>query len=692
MKKFLLLTACLPVALLSLAQTISHSEDSSESKTLQEVIVRAYEQNRKLAEVAAPIGLVGQTQLKRFNNTSLLPAVNTIPGVRMEERSPGSYRLNFRGSTLRSPFGVRNVKIYLNGIPFTDPGGNTYLNQLAYYSVQSMEIIKGPASSLYGAGTGGAMLIRTQPDKWQPGVSAGYVYGSYNLNNLNAQVRLGKEENQNTFSYTHQASDGYRNHTSMRRDIINWETLLKSSEHQQLSTYLSYGDLYYQTPGGLNQAEYNANPKAARPKVGATPSADQAKAAIYQKTIIAGVSNTYSFCDHLENTSSVYGAYTRIQNPTFRNYELRNEPHFGGRTVFTYKKNIEDTYIQVSAGAEGQKGFFKTEDFGNKNGQPDTVQLNDDVNTWTYSVFAQADIKFPGGWGLTAGASFNKSFIGINQLSVPQSPPQNRTFSNELAPRVVVSKKITHDLLGYLSVSKGFSPPTLAEVLPSTGVINGSLQAEHGLDYEAGIKSSWLQQRLYVEVNAFYFRLQNAIVVRKDITNADFYVNAGSTKQRGIESQIAYQVFSSTSRFISNARIWTSYTLDNFKYDDFKKDTVNFSGRTLPGVASNTVVAGLDLSTSVGAYIDITYYYSDRIALNDANSAYASSYNLLGGRIGYRKNLNKKISVDIFAGVDNLFNTKYSLGNDINAAAGRYFNAAPGVNYFAGISLSNLFH
>ncbi|MBS1599714.1 MAG: TonB-dependent receptor [Bacteroidetes bacterium] len=688
----MLLTAMISLALLSEAQTDTTSRFNIAADTLQEVIVRAYEQNRKLADVAAPIGLIGQSQLKRFNNLSLLPAINTVPGVRMEERSPGSYRLNFRGSTLRSPFGVRNVKVYLNGIPFTDPGGNTYLNQLAYYNVQSMEIIKGPAGSLYGAGTGGALLIRTQPDQWQPGVSLNYIYGSYNLNNFSAQVKLGTAENQNTISYTHQANDGYRDHTAMRRDIVNWETLLKSSERQQMNAYVSYGDLYYQTPGALNQGEYNANPKAARPKVGATPSADQAKAAIYQKTILAGVSNKYIFNEHLENTTSIYAAYTRLLNPTFRNYEIRNEPHFGGRTVFTYKQNIDNTSIQVSGGVEGQKGFFKTEDFGNNNGQPDTVQINDDVNTWIYSVFAQADVRFPGGWGLTAGASFNKSFIGITQLHLPGSAPQNRTFSNEVAPRVALSKKITKDFLAYVSVSKGFSPPTVAEVLPSTGQINGSLQAEHGIDYEAGIKTSWLQERLYLEVNAFYFQLQNAIVVRKDINNADFYVNAGSTKQQGIESSLTYQVFSSNTRFISNARVWTSYTLNNFKYDDFKKDTVNFSNKTLPGVAANTFVAGVDLATRIGIYLDVTYYYSDRIALNDANTAYASSYNLLGGRIGYKKNITKKNTIDIFGGVDNLFNTKYSLGNDINAAAGRYFNAAAGINYFAGISLGNLFH
>ena len=103
-------------------------QDTVPAKTLDEIVVRAYEQNRRLKEVAAPVSIINQRQFQRFGNISIIPAVNAAPGVRMEERSPGSYRLNIRGSSLRSPFGVRNVKIYLNDIPFTDPGGNTYLN------------------------------------------------------------------------------------------------------------------------------------------------------------------------------------------------------------------------------------------------------------------------------------------------------------------------------------------------------------------------------------------------------------------------------------------------------------------------------------------------------------------------------------------------------------------------------------
>ncbi|HEX4849423.1 MAG TPA: TonB-dependent receptor, partial [Puia sp.] len=407
-------------------------------------------------------------------------------------------------------------------------------------------------------------------------------------------------------------------------------------------------------------------------------------------TFIAGISNTWNFNDHWQNITSIYGAYSQIKNPTFRNYEIRNEPHFGGRSLFTYKNNFNNTALQLSFGAEGQKGFFKTEDYGNVNGQPDTIQVNDNINTWIYSLFAQLDLRFAHGWGLTAGASLNKSFIGITELTVPLSAPQNVTFSNEVAPRLALSKKIIPELLAYASISKGFSPPTVAEVLPSTSVINTSLEAEHGTDYELGLKSTLLKQRLYIEVNAFYFKLQNAIVVRKDTNNADYYVNAGATKQQGLESQASYQLFSSPGRVFNSAKAWISYTLNNFTYQDFKKNSVDYSGKKLPGVANNTVAGGIDLFFRFGIYINMTYYYSDKMPLDDINDEFASSYNLLGGRIGYKVNIDRKFTLDIFGGGDNLFDTKYSLGNDINAAAGRFYNAAPGVNYFAGVSLNYL--
>ncbi|RYY19119.1 MAG: TonB-dependent receptor, partial [Chitinophagaceae bacterium] len=274
MKKILLAASALVIVNISVAQTEQVEADSSQ--VLKEVVISAYEQNRKLLNIPAPVSFIGKGQLERYSNTSILPALNTLPGVRMEERSPGSYRLNIRGSSLRSPFGVRNVKLYWNDIPFTDPGGNSYLNQLGYYNINALEVVKGPASSLYGAGTGGAVLIRSLPAKWEQMAALNYGTGSFDNQSLNATVRFGKEDFQNTITYSTQETDGYRVQSAMKREVFSYESKIKAGARDALNVLFLYGDLDYQTPGGLTKAQYLANPKAARPAAGSFPSAVQA--------------------------------------------------------------------------------------------------------------------------------------------------------------------------------------------------------------------------------------------------------------------------------------------------------------------------------------------------------------------------------------------------------------------------------
>jgi iron complex outermembrane receptor protein len=658
------------------------------ARTLQEVEVRAYGQNRQLKEAAMAVSVITPAQLDRFNNMSILPAINATPGVRMEERSPGSYRLNIRGSSLRSPFGVRNVKVYWNGIPFTDPGGSTYLNQFSFYNIRQVEIVRGPASSLYGAGTGGAVLLNSRTANFKAGADIGYGGGSFGMLNLHAQVRTGDTSRNNVFSYSRQSGDGYREHTHFRRDMASWESQFSFNERQSLQTSVLYGDLYYETPGGLTKAEYLANPRGARPAAGMFPGADQAQAGIRQQTFLAGITHNYAFSDAFDNTTTVYGAFSILKNPTFRNYEKRSEPHFGGRTVFTWRKQLGNaTMMSVLAGTEAQRGFFGTRTFANNGGRPAALQTDDEINNWLYSAFAQAELQFKGGTTIQAGVSGNKSSISIQRLSIPELPVQKRTYNNEWAPRVAVSQKIIPQLMVYASVSQGFSPPTSQEVLPSTTEINTSLNAEHGVSYEAGMKSSWFNNALYIEVNAFRYQLQDAIVQRRDASGADYFENAGSTRQEGIESQARYYFIPKNNGFLSNMQLWASHTWYFFRYRNFKQVNTDLSGKELPGVAPHTVAAGLDVNTKPGLYANITFYYSDPTALNDANSASASSYQLTGARAGWRKAFNAKISADLYAGVDNLFDTEYSLGNDVNAAGGRYFNAAPGVNYFGGLTI-----
>lgn len=663
----------------------AQTTDKDSVQLLENVIVKAYEQNRSLIDVAAPVSVTGQEQLNRFGNMSILPALNITPGVSMEERSPGSYRLNIRGSSLRSPFGVRDVKIYLNDIPLTDPSGNTYLNQLSFYNFNSIEIIKGPAGSLYGAGIGGAMLIHTLSSDWQRGISFAYTTGSFNTNSVNINAKTGGNDYKNSFNYSHQTSDGYRQQEKMQRDIATWESELKVADKQTLHAYMSYSDLYYQTPGGLTLAQYNADPKQARPGTASQPGAIQNKAAIYQKIFLAGFSNEYVFNGRWHNTTSLYGSYTDFSNPGIRVYEYRKEPHFGGRSVFEYKKKTDKTTFQIDFGTEAQKGFFNTRDYGNKFGVADSLQSDDNLNNWQYMFFGQGNFELSHGWIITAGASLNKSSIqDINLVSKP-SKSQERIFKNQLAPHIAVLKQIKKNISVYASVARGFSPPTVSEVLRSDGLFGTNLQPEDGMDYEVGIKGTMLNNKFYFDASGFIFDLINTIVQRIDTNGVYYYVNAGSTKQNGLEIFTSYQITDMPSHFINSSKVWVSYALHDFHYGNFKQLQADYSNNELPGSAPNVIVAGFDIISKVGCYINTTYNYTDKIALNDANSAYAAPYHLLGIKVGYKKIFSKKLPAEIFVGADNMLNSRYSLGNDINAAAGRYYNTAPGRNYYAGI-------
>jgi len=682
MKNILLLS----FLLLLINSCFAQEEQTDTSRTLDEVTVKAFEQNRKLSNSVAVIRIIEFNNGDRNNKTSLVNGFNTLAGVRMEERSPGSYRINIRGSSLRSPFGVRNVKVYWNAIQMNEPGGNTYFNQFTGNNFSSIEIFKGPAGSMYGAGTGGLILINNF-DRWQQSASLEYITGSYNLQNIFTSARFGTKENKNQFTYAHNQTEGYRIQTKMRRDNFSWQSALKLSDKQQLSASLLFTDMYYQTPGALTLAELTANPKAARPAGGGFPSAVNAKAAIYQKTITAGFTNIYYINSSFKNSTTLYGAFAQIKNPAIRNYERRNEPSFGGRTIFTLNKKIEDkSSFQFAGGSEFQQGYFNTQVSKNKNGNSDTLQTNDDINYTTYSLFVQGDLNLQESWFINTGISLNKTKVDFTRLNSYPVLKQTRSYNNELAPRISLKKILTKDLSLKATVSRGFSPPTVAELLPSTGVISTDLEAEYGWNYEMSATYFLLKRKLQLEVTGFYLKLNNALVQRRDLSGADYFVNAGDVQQKGIEFYSNYFKSCGLRSFIDYFQLRADYTYNHFRYGSFIKGTNDFSGKIVPSVPSHTLSFMADLQSKNGIYTSITYYSASKIFLTDANTSSADAYHLLGWRLGWGKIMKKKYKLNLYAGADNMLDETYSLGNDINAAANRFYNAAPQRNYYVGIS------
>lgn len=660
--------------------------DTSGLKTnlLDSVYVQGYSRSMRLREAAVAVGLVGAADWQRFSPVTILPATNLIPGVRMEERSPGSYRLAIRGSSLRSPFGVRNIRMYIDQLPFTDPGGNTYLNGLAPSFINRLEILKGPAGSSYGAGTGGAVIASTDTAT-RKNLGVTLTAGSYGLRQADAVASFGNEKIINHIVLHHQRADGYRQQTEMERIFGSWQATVKESDKASLSALLFYSDLKYQTPGGLTLAQYEQDPKQARPAGGPFPSAVDAHAAIRQRTIYTGLHQEFQPTDAMNIGLSLYGAFVRVENPTVRNYEQRSEPHFGGRASFAYTRQMGKATMLWTGGGEWQQGIYQVNVYRNKDGQPDSLQTADDITPRNALLFSQLEFSLPGGWHPAGGISWNSNKVQIRrQTDVPVSRFTS-DYQGEWSPRFSLTKAFRNFSV-YGLVSKGFSPPTTTELLPSTSVINKDLQAEWGWNYEIGIRGGAFSNRLWYDINFFYFRLQDAIVQRRDASGADYFENAGSTRQYGFEALVKYALIpgSAVSHSSWKLQYWGSYAMHPFKYDDYKTIATDFNGNYIPGISKQVFSSGFDLQGPKEIQAHITYQYVDPVWLNDANTAKAKAYQLLGLRIGNR--IWRGLSG--FAGADNLLNMTYSLGNDINATGGRYYNAAMKRNYYLGININ----
>ncbi|GHA63019.1 TonB-dependent receptor domain-containing protein [Pontibacter akesuensis] len=654
---------------------------------LQEVQVQGYETNRPLLQTAGAISLIEREVITRFDESSLVRAVNTVPGVRMEERAPASYRLSIRGSSLRSPYGIRNVKVYYDGIPFTEANGTTALNLLDAGNIGRMEILKGPTASIYGAGTGGTVLL--EPRRAAPGeasLEVGATFGSYGFQRQTATASIGAENSSILVQYTRQTYDGYRQQSAIDRDVLLISSQFTPTDKRTISANLIYSNLYYELPGGLTQEQYAQDPRQAR---GGQFGSVAQNASLDLEGINVGLKQEYRFSEDFRNTTSVYGLHKFKDNPFNTDYERNANQEFGGRTSFVLDASLGSIATAFTLGGEFQRGFEVARTYDNNGGTTGNLRTDDEVVSKAGFLFAQAEFELPSDIIATAALSLNDTRYEITRLQQVASGNYiyKRDFEAVLSPRVALLKQLTDKISIHASVSSGFSPPTEEEILTSDGQLNEALEAEKGTNYEVGVRGFMLADKLSFDVVGFYFNLNETIVSRQDVSSVAVFRNVGSTDQKGLETSIGYTLLDEPTQPLSLLKVWGSYTYSHFRFKEYQQNETDYSGNDLTGVAPHAATAGIDLTTRFGLYFNLTANYVDEIPLNDENTVYADSYLVAGARLGLKRQLGAHFGLEVFGGVDNLTDEKYSLGNDLNAFGGRYFQAAPDRNYYTGLSL-----
>lgn len=657
---------------------------------LESVDIIAYFSKQAILKLTASAQFISSSQLETQQTTTLLPALNTVAGIRMEERSPGSYRLAMRGSLIRSPFGIRNLKIYIDEFPLTDAGGNTYLNLIDPASLSSLHILKGPDGSLYGANSGG--VIRMQPNGFdinQNQSSLLFSGGSFGLfqEQLSVQRKINKQYSFSVDqSYTR--SDGYRDHTALDKKTLQTVHKWKYSENNEFRFLILYTDLEYQTPGGLTKNQMLENPKMSRPASGSNPSAKEQNAGIYNQTFFGGLAHNAQINDRLTQTISIFGSYTDFENPFITNYEFRTEKNLGLRTYLSYEDKInENIQFQMQLGLEGQKGWNSIENNDNNQGEVGAPQAKDNLNNTRNSYFYRAMLNLYKRWTIEASVGLNQVKIDyVTHFPVIPNPEGQTSFRNIWMPRIATSYILTDGLAIRGSISKGYSPPTIAEIRSSDNTINTELDAETGINYEVGLHYETDRRRFMADLSLYNYNMDNGIVRQVNADGNEFFINAGEIKQNGIEATIwAYIIASQKDRFIKSLRLKSALTYHHYRFGNYKVNENDFSQNKVTAVPDWVLSNTLYFTFPKALGLNISHNYTSTMSLNDANTVYSEAFNLI--QIKGNWNITNSTQIGFFAGIDNLLNESYSLGNDINAYGNRYFNPAASRNYFGGIKL-----
>lgn len=653
------------------------------SINLSEITITAFESERPLLEQSASIALVSERDFNRFNETSIVNSFNTKPGVRIEERAPASYRVSIRGSSLRAPFGVRNVKVYWNDVPFTAPDGTTPLNLLDLSNIRTASVIKGPSGSIYGAGNGGVINLNSPAEVAGGRVSTDFLAGDFGLSRF--RLALAQQVGSGGFeaSFVTQKTDGYRDHSAMDRKVFQLSGVFNPSEKQRIRTQLLVSDLQYQIPGGLNADQLAEDPTQARAGSVAQNSS------IDQQTVFGSLGQEYQFTENTSNTTTLYMSTTDFENPFILDYKKELGFSYGGRTKFEFNDQLLKKPIRIVVGAEAQGGITDAQNFGNRQGVADTIRFSDKLWASQFFLFTQAEWSLTEQLLFTLGLSQNYSSFEIDRQVDATGGPlgvQKRTFDPILIPRVALNYRLGEYASVYASLSNGFSPPTIDEVRTNEGSLNLDLEAEKGQNYEIGFRRG--KGNLNLDLTAYYFKLDETITTFTNEQGVVLFQNAGATDQKGIEAAVDYGIIKSTTGFIRDFSVGTAYTGQFFEFVDYQKRDNDFSGNDLTGVPQTTLVSRLDLRTGAGFYLNFTHQYVSEIPLNDANTVYQDPFDLVNVRLGWAKRVGGNWDLEGFVGIDNLLDEVYSLGNDLNPFGGRFYQPAPARNWYGGIKLA----
>ena len=656
---------------------------------LNEVVVSAYGDNRALKNVGGAVGLIRRKELYRENDVSVVPSLNRIPGVYMQSGALNTNRLTIRGIGARSPFSTTKIRAYLEDIPLTTGEGETTIEDIDLEILERVEVIKGPTSSIYGAGLGGTLqLVPRKPLGEEINVTGQVSGGSFGLRRVLGSVKSSNHQGGLYLNYNHTSSDGYRANNTYDRQSFTGLGQWLAGENTQLTLLATWIDLKALIPSSLNEDDFRHRPQIAAPNWQATRGGED------NHKLLTGLSIRQSFSPTLDLRGAVFGSH--FSNFEVRPFNILDESAYtlGLRNLLFWQPVIGTGQLQVKTGVEYFHERYNWRTFENENAVAREGLSNNRERRRYYNLFAESVWEPANKVRITAGLNFNRTNYRLDDRFPADSIDQSGdyTFKNIWSPRLAIQYSPGISRAFYATMSHGFSPPTLEETLNPEGSLNPEIQPETGWNYEVGFRGEVLNKRLFLDISIYTMQIENLLVARRTAEDAFVGINAGKTIHNGVELSFNYP-------WIRNQGVWQrvqwfgTYTYAHYRFKEFIDDDEDFSGNRLTGVPPHWLNLGLDLETKFGLFAHLTALYVDEIPANDANTVSAESYAVMNVKIGWSGKIGRHLIWTAYAGVNNLFDEKYAAMVSVNASgfggqAPRYFYPGLPVHYYGGLRVS----
>jgi iron complex outermembrane receptor protein len=646
-------------------------QDSIQKIDLENVIVKSTKINSTIQQAPLSVTLKSFREKKTFNSqSSFSDFTRNTPGLFTSSSNNFSQdlRISIRGFGARSAFGIRGIKLIVDGIPETTPDGQSQLDNLPLGLVSSIEILRGPNANLYGNSSGGVISINTLTDSSEKYYRNSGIFGAYQYQSLQKTRILDWNNSSLIIHYDKRRSNGYRDQSGYKSNILNLKYINDLDNNNKIVWQINYTDSpYAYDSGGLKLSEVENDRRQAR------------------KNNIDY--DTYEKVKHLK--TGVSWNHKRSENSFFDSYFFYQKRDFFTKLPFNFGGIISLDRDYYGLGTKYTKKYYRD----NRNRTLalglDYLNQSDDRKRYKNDFGVQGEITFDQieqfkstGLYMLSQTNYDSGLLvrygiryDINNIRTDSS---SSIILDKLNPSVGLTYKVNSNDNIFFSFGTSFETPTLNELSnnPNGEGLNNNLKSSSSLNYEIGWRKA--VSNLTMEAIAYVISSENEILPYEleQFPGKNFYQNVGSTSRFGLElsSQLSFK----------GGRINLSYTLSKNKFEDFIIDNNNLADNLIPGIPSQMLDLDLIFKLSRGRALIISNRLIGERYADNSNETLISSYNLLN--IKYSKEIFSYS--EIFLGVNNAFNQEYFDNIRINAFGKRYYEPAPKRNFYFGINFS----